>query len=71
MSVVKRFCILHHPILLDHLCNVTVPYVRLVWQSHGRFSNCAWQVSRSMHLSPVAMGLHRLASNNVVPSKRC
>ena len=25
MSVVKRFCILHHPILLDHLCNVRVP----------------------------------------------
>ena len=25
MSVIKRFCILHHPILLDHLCNVTVP----------------------------------------------
>src|SRR5579859_730509 len=25
MTVVKRFSILHHPILLDHLCNVTVP----------------------------------------------
>jgi hypothetical protein len=25
MAVVKRFCILHHPILLDHLCDVTVP----------------------------------------------
>ncbi|CAE6857120.1 hypothetical protein R69619_07744 [Paraburkholderia nemoris] len=25
MAVVKRFCILYHPVLPDHLCNVTVP----------------------------------------------
>jgi hypothetical protein len=25
VTVVKRFCILHHAILLDHLSNVTVP----------------------------------------------
>lgn len=30
MAVVKRFCILHHPILLDHLGNVTVPFA-VVW----------------------------------------
>jgi hypothetical protein len=25
VTVVKRFCILHHAILLDHLSNVAVP----------------------------------------------
>jgi hypothetical protein len=26
VTMVKRFCILHHAILLDHLNNVTVPF---------------------------------------------
>src|SRR5471032_1134514 len=29
VTVVKRFCILHHAILLDHLSNVTVPSIAM------------------------------------------
>src|SRR5579864_7983279 len=36
MTVVKRFCILHHPILLDHLCNVTVPCAVILAVSNSK-----------------------------------
>ncbi len=58
MTVVKRFCIFHHSILLDHLCNVTVPkgYVFRT-SSAGRFPEMQVRV----HLCDFNIGCANIA----------
>lgn len=78
VTVVKRFCIFHHAILLDRLSNVTVPHEHLPrypaalmisWViSSGWEISERWLALTSMVLAPIRLAMKRWRSGLIVRS---